>query len=230
MKTKTSEAKRHTVILPKIYGYTQKNLSGSSPIFSPNRWLISLFIIASILLALSSCEAPVENRSSRDFTIRYGERYASPRRFEQFEAKRLAFTAKFDESAVYSVDYVGSEKDKNILMGFTDCNSLHNENSARFSWQWLNARLNLYAHCYVNGTRIEEYLGAVDLNLENRYEIAVTEGQYVFYVNGEQKTAFERQSVCDGADNYLLFPYFAESVPAPHHIKIQIELSDYEHL
>lgn len=225
MKPKTSKVKRHTLILSKIYEDRQ-HPAGSSPIFSRNRWLITLFIIGSILLALSSCEVPVEDRSSRDFIIRYGERYVSPRLFEQFESGRLAFTAKFDESAIYSVDAVGTDKDKNILMGFTDCNSLHNANSARFAWQWFNARLNIYAHCYVDGIRVEEYIGAVDLNQENRYEIAVTEGQYVFYVNGEQKTAFQRRSVCDEAGNYILFPYFAESVPAPHNIKLQIEMLD----
>lgn len=223
MKLKTSDAKRHTVILSKIYGGGNDDAGKSHWPFLRGLLMI-LFVIVSMLVLFTSCEAPIADMSTHDFIIRNGERYASPRLFERFESQRLAFTAKFDESAVYVIDNAAMESDKNILMGFTDCSSLYAENSADFTWQWVDAHLEICAHCYANGTPKEEYLGVVPLNQENRYEIAITEGQYVFYINGEEKTAFERLSECDQGGNYILFPYFAEPVPAPHNIRLEIEM------
>ena len=223
MKPKTSRTKRHTAILSKIYAGNDET-DAKAPVFSPNRWLITLFIIGSILLALSSCEETIEERPFQDFIIPNGARYASPRLFERFESERLAFTATFDESAVYDVEDASAGADKNILMGFTDCSSFHDANSARFAWQWISGRLDIYAHCYVDGIKVEQYIGAVNLNQANRYEIAVTESQYTFYVNGEQKAEFGRHYICDEGANYVLFPYFAEPVAAPHNIRVQIEM------
>lgn len=225
MKPETTKTKRRTVILSRIYGVKDAP-NGKDVIFSPSRWLITLFIIGSILLALSSCEETIEDRPFQNFVIPDGARYASPRLFERFESERLAFTATFDESAMYDVEDASVEADKNILLGFTDCSSLHHVNSARFAWQWISGRLDIYAHCYVDGIKVEQNIGAVNLNQKNTYEIAVTESQYVFYLNGEQKTEFERLSVCDERANYVLFPYFAEPEPAPHDIRVHIQILD----
>lgn len=223
MKPESSNPKRQTVLLSRIFGERQDEDAGGH---FQRGLLISLFIIISILLAFTGCEAPVVDLSVHHFVIRDGERYASPRVFERFDSKTLAFTARFDESAMYNIDDAGLESDKNILMGFTDCGSLHAENSADFTWQWVDARLKLYAHCYANGVPKEQYIGLVSLNKENRYEISVSEGQYVFYVNDEQKAAFERLSQCDEENNYILFPYFGEPIPAPHNIRLEIRMLD----
>lgn len=68
MKLKKSKAKRNTVILSKIYAGVPGR-AGNSASFSPNGWLITLFIIGSILLALSSCEVPIEDKSSHNSII-----------------------------------------------------------------------------------------------------------------------------------------------------------------
>ena len=223
MQLKTFKLKKRTVILSTIYA-APKNRVGSSATFSPKKWLIGLFVLASILLALNSCEAPFENPSANNFIIYKGDYYASPRRFERFQAASLLFTAQFDKSAIYEMEISGGETHRNILMGFTDCGSLYDANSARFDWRWFNGGVDIYAHGYKDGVPAEEHLGAVNLNEENRYEIAVTEGQYVFYLNGEQKTRFERFSGCDNEGNYMLFPYFGGPEPAPHNIEIKIQM------
>lgn len=221
---KTPDAKQHTAILSKIYGSRQDDAGKSHGPFMRGLLMI-LFVVVSMLLLFTSCEEPIpEMSATHDFVIRNGERYASPRLFERFESQKLAFTAKFDESAVYVIDDATAQSDKNILMGFTDCGSLYTENSADFTWRWVDARLEIYAHSFANGTPTELYLGVVPLNEKNTYEIVVTEGQYVFYINGEQKTAFERLSDCDQVGNYILFPYFGERLPAPHNIKLEIEM------
>ncbi len=107
-------------------------------------------------------------------------------------------------------------------MGFSDCNSLHHQNSARFAWQWFNDRLEIYAYCYVNSIRMENFIGTVNLNEENLYEIILTDNEYVFYMNGQRITAIKRGDVCSKGVYYMLYPYFGGSIPAPHNVRIDV--------
>lgn len=90
MQLKTFKLKKRTVLLSKIYAGLEDR-AGISATFSLKRWLIGLFILASILLALNSCEAPFKHPSANNFIIYKGDYYASPRRFEIFEAASLLF-------------------------------------------------------------------------------------------------------------------------------------------
>ncbi|HYC86464.1 MAG TPA: hypothetical protein VEB86_14625 [Chryseosolibacter sp.] len=189
-----------------------------------NAFKRSIFALALMAMALASCEPVPENVFTRRFVIKEGSHYSTPRLAEMLQSNRLRFEATFDQSAIYDFNDQAMQTNKNKLMGFADCNSMHHENSARFGWQWYNNQLEIYAYCYVNGNRVEEFLGTVQPGVVNNYEIELTADAYVFYLNNEQITSIGRSVDCDKGAYYLLYPYFGGSLPAPHDVTIDITM------
>lgn len=179
------------------------------------------FMVAGIILFIA-CEEEAE--LSRTFIVREGEHYASPRMVQSLQSNTLTFRAKFNETAVYHFDDKSFQDSKNKLLGFSDCNSLHHDNSARFAWQWFNNRLEIFAYCYVNGERKEKFIGTVNLHEENRYQLKVTEDSYVFQLNSQEEVRISRGNSCDKGIYYMLWPYFGGSTPAPHDVTISINI------
>jgi len=177
-------------------------------------WLTALFV-------MFSCEPSVD--PSREFLIRRGDHYASPTLSETMQSERLVFEAKFNESAKYDFGDLSIQSDKNKLMGFCDSNSLPHENSARFAWQWFNNRLEIYAYCYVNGNRQEQFIGVVQLNEYNHFELELKDSKYVFKMNNEPALSMQRASSCNTGAYFKLWPYFGGHVAAPHDITIDIK-------
>ena len=182
----------------------------------------SVFLVCAMML--TGCDNPFEAKPSRKFLINAGEHYSSPRLFEKFEENKLSFRATFDASAKYDLGDPSLQSNINKLMGFSDCNALHHENSARFGWKWEREKLDIYAYCYVDSVRIHEFVGTVALHEENLYEITATTSEYVFYLNGERKVAIQKAAVCEAGARYMLYPYFGGSVPAPHDVTVEIEI------
>jgi hypothetical protein len=178
------------------------------------------FLVAAVVLICAACEEKVD--LVRVFTIPAGEHYASPRIVETLQSTRLEFDAMFDESAIYLHEQSGFQDSKNKLMGFSDCNSLHHKNSARFVWQWFNDRIEIYAYCYVDGVRIEEYVGVADINRFHRYSITLEPDSYRFSMDGQHQVRIGRGATCETGVYYKLWPYFGGSVPAPHTVRIHI--------
>lgn len=205
--------------------YKTKN-SFKSSANRPIERLRSFLWACGLIIAFAACDdLPFERElSTREFLIRTGDHYSTPRLMETFQSEKLAFKATFDESAKYQLSEASLQDSKNKLMGFSDCNSLHHENSARFAWQWFNDRLEIYAYCYVDSTRVEQFVAPVNLNEENLYEIAATSDEYIFYLNGEKKAAIRRTVRCDDGLNYILYPYFGGTMPAPHDVRIEIQM------
>ncbi|HEY0653012.1 MAG TPA: hypothetical protein VGD65_07785 [Chryseosolibacter sp.] len=180
------------------------------------RTLVFLFITT---LALSCEEAPLE----RTYLIRQGEHYATQKGVEALQSNTLEFYATFDRSAMYDLADNALQSSKNKLMGFSDCNSLHHENSARFAWQWYDGKLEIFAYCYVNGARIEQYIGTVAIGKKNKYSIRCMREHYEFRLNNQEIVKIERGTTCDKGFYYMLWPYFGGTAPAPHDITILIE-------
>ena len=123
-------------------------------------------LAAGLLLLLSACEdLPFERDpvSVREYTIGTGEHYATPKLIETTELKRVAFRATFDASARYTLDDPSLQSNINKLMGFSDCSTHHQTNSARFGWRWYNDRLEIHAYCYVDSVRVHQYIGTVNV-------------------------------------------------------------------
>jgi hypothetical protein len=186
------------------------------------RQLAILLMLAAASTLFTSCEEEAD--LSRDFVIAEGEHYASPRIVQSLQSNTLSFSAKFNETAMYHFDDAGFQDSKNKLLGFSDCNSLHHDNSARFAWQWYNDQLEIYAYCYVNGERAEKFIGVVKLHEVNHYELKVTDASYEFQLNNQEPITIKRGNVCDKGVYYLLWPYFGGSVPAPHNVHIALKI------
>src|SRR5688500_13657094 len=178
------------------------------------------FVIMGFLFA--NCEEEAD--LSRNFVVSEGEHYSSPRLVQSLQSNTLNFTATFNETAIYHFEDTGFQDSKNKLLGFSDCNSLHHENSARFAWQWYNEQLEIYAYCYVNGARVEKFVGRISINQENRYQLKVTDDNYVFTLNNQEPVYISRNSECDKGLYYMLWPYFGGTLPAPHDVSVSIEI------
>jgi 5-methylcytosine-specific restriction endonuclease McrBC regulatory subunit McrC len=160
----------------------------------------------------------------RHFKIATGEHYSSPRLLEVLQEDRLVFKARFDQSAKYDLGSEALQTNKNKLLGFSDCNSLHHENSARFAWQWHNNQIEIFAYCYQNGQRVESFVGTVEIDAINLYQIQVAKNDYIFSLNNETPVTIQRGAVCQKGAYYFLWPYFGGSLPAPHEVNIEIEI------
>jgi hypothetical protein len=186
--------------------------------------IIHLVYLIGITLLIQGCEPTPEDIFIRHFKIEKAEHYSSPRLVEVLQNDRLVFKARFDRSAKYDLGGEAFQTNKNKLLGFSDCNSLHHQNSARFAWQWHNDQIEIFAYCYQNGQRMESYVGTVEIDETNLYQIQLTENEYIFSLNQEKSVIIQRGNVCDKGTYYFLWPYFGGSLPAPHEINIEIEL------
>ena len=179
-------------------------------------------LVAFAIACLTSCEPLPEDAFLRRFVIPEGEHYAKGRTVQFLQSRTLEFEARFDQSAVYTFDDQLYQDAKNKLMGFSDCNDNHHENSARFVWQWYNNQLEIWAYCYVNSVRVEQYIGTVALNTRNSYRITLTDDFYIFSLNNGEPVSIARGTTCNSGAYYMLWPYFGGTMPAPHDVTIDI--------
>lgn len=136
----------------------------------------------------------------------------------------LSFTARFDESARYDLGN-DNQYDINKLIGFSDCNSLHHENSIRFGWRYSIEKNNIeiFAYAYSNAVMNFHYMGDVAIDETAYYQIQITDHAFVLQLNGEVSLEIERTANCDKGLYYMLFPYFGGDEVAPHDVSIFIE-------
>ena len=134
----------------------------------------------------------------------------------------LEFTARFDESAVYDLGN-GNQDDVNKLFGFSDCNSQHHQNSARFGWNFNTetGQVDIFSYVYRNENRIIEYLGSTEINETVLYRLRVSDNNFNFEFK-DVSLQVERGSQCNIGLYYLLYPYFGGNETAPHDIRIHI--------
>ncbi len=155
------------------------------------------------------------------YTIPLGSHETEQQSTSVFKGKSLRFQALFDSSSVYAASSPENQFDINKLMGFSDCSSLHHQNSARFGWNWYDGALHIFAYTYVNGDRIVQELGTAEISKPLVYEIHIQENQYRFVFNG-QETIMKRHCTGGAGLAYNLYPYFGGDETAPHEIKIKI--------
>ena len=136
----------------------------------------------------------------------------------------MNFTARFNETVRYDLGNKNQE-DINKLMGFSDCNSLHHDNSVRFGWRY-NATtdvVEIFSYAYVNGVVGYNHLTDVAINETAHYQITMTDDAFVLRVNGDLNFEVSRGASCDKGLYYKLFPYFGGNETAPHDISIFIK-------
>jgi hypothetical protein len=157
------------------------------------------------------------------YTIRQGENYCDNNSYSIINsAASVDFLVVFDSSCIYTNTDPNNQLDINKLMGFSDCNTHHQVNSARFGWNWMEGKLYLYAYCYNNSVRSYKTLAAVPLNISHHLKMYVADNSYIFQVNGRNDT-MPRFCSGDAISGYKLLPYFGGDEPAPHTINIKIK-------
>jgi len=183
----------------------------------------TLLTITFIIFLLTGCEDALEH-PYEEFIISEG-RHSSGINIEELQSTTLRFSTIFDESAIYETKDPVNQHDINKLLGFSDCNSHHHKHSARFGWRWLNDSLDIHAYAYVNGERITERIGVVELNQAYNYELSFSGNTYHFTLQGYPTVTIPRESNCDYGIYYMLFPYFGGDERAPHDVSIKIKIN-----
>ncbi|WP_425390704.1 hypothetical protein [Ekhidna sp.] len=178
------------------------------------------FLVVVLVATLFACEPALEDPYEK-FIIPAGK-HSGLWKMQSLQSKALNFSVIFDQSAIYQAATKENQHDIHKLMGFSDCNSTHHDNSARFGWRWLDGKLEIHAYAYVAGERITQYIGDVALNEPNDYQLQITEDEYVFYLQGYDPVRITREAPCSKGLYYMLFPYFGGNEVAPHDILIQI--------
>lgn len=175
-------------------------------------------------ISLLSCE-PAWEEEYEIFTLPKGK-HSGTYPVQMLQSETLNFHAIFDESAKYESELPENQWDTNKLLGFSQCNSHHHENSARFGWRWINDALEIAAYCYVDGERVIEEMGAIALNEPARFSIQLTDENYIFILNNNPPVQISRSTPCEVGVYYMLWPYFGGDEVAPHDIDVRIRI-DY---
>ena len=176
---------------------------------------LSLFLVV-----ISSCYL-VDPVISETFIIRKGH-HNSKTSIELLESNRLIFEAKFDNTAIYKTNDSIQQFSINKLLGFSDCNDKHHENSARFGWRWINNQLEVLAYAYVDGIRNEKFIGYAELNNFMRYSLVLSKDYYEFSLGHYNNVLIPRSKSCKLGFYYILWPYFGGQERAPHDININV--------
>jgi hypothetical protein len=177
------------------------------------------------LLGLVSCEWVGNTPSFGDdfitYTIKAGEHEVQKNGNAPFTGSSLRFQAVFDSSCIYKTATAENQADINKLYGFSDCSSQHQNNSARFGWNWREGAIRIYSYIYVDGVRQEKELGTAELNETNSFKITLEDHKYIFTYHGVE-TKMPRH--CSGGVGiaYKLLPYFGGDEVAPHEMRIKI--------
>ncbi|SEJ32499.1 hypothetical protein SAMN04487995_4208 [Dyadobacter koreensis] len=183
------------------------------------------FLVLFVLFSFSSCQWLGNSPSFGDDYITYkiskGNHEIDNNSNGLFTGSELKFQAIFDSTCIYQTADAGNQHDINKLLGFSDCNTQHHENSARFGWNWRENALRIYAYVYVAGQRQERELGIVELGKSSSYKLSTSNNTYIFVLNGNT-TVMPRH--CSGGlgISYKLLPYFGGDETAPHDMNIKI--------
>ncbi|HYF30863.1 MAG TPA: hypothetical protein VD993_07070 [Chitinophagaceae bacterium] len=156
------------------------------------------------------------------YIIKKGNHYSENNDNRSIHLNKLKFKAQFDSSCIYKTVKEANMNDINKLYGFSDCNSGHHENSARFGWRWNGHGIEIHAYYYINNVRQSKFLGTVALNEPAAMSITISGNRYLFELNGKTES-MPRNCTNEHADGYQLYPYFGGDEVAPHDIRILIK-------
>ena len=166
--------------------------------------------------------ATVKSVGFNEFLIPRGEHESQNNKLKQVKLSELRFQVIFDSSAIYQTTIPQNQLDINKLYGFSDCESVHHENSARFGWCWNGKAIEIHAYWYADGLRFSRFLDTISIGNTYEFGLAVKPGQYAFEVK-KQKYYTARHCGNSFILGYQLYPYFGGDEAAPHDIRIKIK-------
>ncbi|MEJ7767105.1 MAG: hypothetical protein WKF89_04800 [Chitinophagaceae bacterium] len=166
-------------------------------------------------------KTPPSAETLKNYTIKLGNHYSDQSEVQLMNTPAIYAHVTFDSSAIYTTIDPVNQADINKLIGFSDCGTHHQLNSARLGWSWNKKGLLLYAYAYVNSVRISKILGAVPLNQPLSCSV-VASNNYYYFRAAHFIDSIPRHCKDFTGQNYKLFPYFGGDETAPHEIKITI--------
>jgi hypothetical protein len=196
-----------------------------------NKWFC-VVVLALSLACQKAIQSPAEGVKKEPTLSAYRE-YFIPRdqhdalgiSLQQVNKKELRFMVVFDSTCIYANRKPENARDINKLYGFSDCSSLHHNNSARVGWLWNGKAIELYAYCYSDSVRSNKLLGSLALEQAAELSIRVEPGQYIFLWDGKE-TAMARGCDSPVIGGFKLFPYFGGDETSPHDMRIFIKEID----
>jgi hypothetical protein len=157
-----------------------------------------------------------------EYLIPAKQHYAVNNNYDIISQKELHFMAFFDSTCTYNSYDPENIYDINKLYGFSDCGTLHHENSARVGWLWNGKMIELYAYCYVDSVRKSTLLGTTSIGAPAELTISVQNNQYLFTYKGTT-TPMPRHCTGSSIQGYRLYPYFGGDETAPHDVQVFIK-------
>jgi hypothetical protein len=162
---------------------------------------------------------------SKTYIIYKGDQSCTPNPFVLTSKLKMAFTAVFDSSCIYTTAIPGNQIDINKLYGFSDCGSHHLNNSARIGWRWSKDSLRLFGYTHNDGNIVFQEITTAAIGSAITCRINCLSSSYYFEVNG--KTASLPRHCSGKYSRYKLYPDFGGDETAPHDIKIVIQEIPY---
>ena len=167
-------------------------------------------------------QPPSKYPGFKEYFIPKGSNYSRQNEYHAFRGPELSFAAIFDSSAIYQTVDPVNQADINKLYGVSDGNTHHQDNSARFGWNWNGKEIQLYAYCYAGSVREYKYIGTTEIGQAHSYSIRVDNSQYIFQF--DNKIEYMHREITDSVLNgYSLYPYFGGDETAPHDVRIYLK-------
>lgn len=166
-------------------------------------------------------ENPAVKAQAVEYLIKGGSHYCEQNQAVLMTDPVIKATVTFDSSAIYTSQITENQGDVNKLIGFSDCGTNHQENSARLGWSWNGKKFVLYAYAYSNKERIIKTLGTVDVNQSFPCSVQAKGSFYYFKVNNHIDSVARYCAAFTGY-RYKLFPYFGGDEAAPHDVRIVV--------
>lgn len=186
-----------------------------------------LFILMAVCYGCKNEERPIvdpENPQNeyKVFTIKEGDHYSDNAGIAILNKDSLDFQVIFDSSAVYKNVIPENQHDINKLIGFSDCNTGHLENSIRIGWRFSDDSLRLFAFAHNDGKMIEKEISTVEIGRVVTGKIKVVNSEYYCTINNKSDSL---PRFCTGTVNsrYMLYPYFGGDEAAPQKITIKLK-------
>jgi hypothetical protein len=156
------------------------------------------------------------------YIIPEGENYCLNNVLQTYDSAQLHFDLTFDSSAIYQTTLPDNQADWNKVMGFSDCNSHHQQNSLRLGWRWNpNAGIELATYKYLDGVRSFRIIDTIQVyDTVSVRLIKIEASDYITWINW---SGYQESRGCSGLQtSYLLYPYFGGDEPAPDTVRVHI--------
>ena len=187
------------------------------------KYIISCLLISLVYGCLEKGNLGDDTRDDAvTYLIRKGNHSVDGDHFKIFRTNLINCEVVFDSTAAYQSALPENQLDVNKLIGFSDCNSNHHQNSARIGWSWNGKSVSLYAYAYVNGGRVIKPLGDFPLNRSVKCSVAASGDKY-YFTAGSATDSISRHCAGYSGTRYKLYPYFGGNEVAPHDVTIRMK-------